>query len=277
MDNDSQQDQVENYEEPENQSENFLNEGNDDSFSDSFEDDESGENQQETGYETEKPLYTPQEMRALDWEQVDTSRIPPEQMPFYKSMQAAFTKKRQAQADELRKLAKNGNPQNGAPNGLNVAEYARAFQYAQGIVKNAMPDADELDPAYMAVVQGVTGEIVNEQKEQRKNRIKVNEALSNARNKYGENFRAVDEAAKQILDCEYPASVTAEVMAAANAGNLNPIYALLDEAYKRLTQTGAGQSSQTAALPKKLKPPHSLGAGKGSNFGGDETKRFFGI
>ena len=50
----------------------------------------------------EKTFYTPEEMRSLDWEQLDTSRILPEMIPVYKSMQAAMTKSTQKLADEKR-------------------------------------------------------------------------------------------------------------------------------------------------------------------------------
>lgn len=49
-----------------------------------------------------KPLYTAEEMRSLDPTQIDTSRIPPEHLPFYKAMQSGWTKKYQ-EAAELRK------------------------------------------------------------------------------------------------------------------------------------------------------------------------------
>lgn len=51
---------------------------------------------------TGKPLYTAEEMRSLDPTQIDTSRIPPEHLPFYKAMQSGYTKKYQ-EAAELRK------------------------------------------------------------------------------------------------------------------------------------------------------------------------------
>lgn len=57
---------------------------------------------------TEKPqpqgkvMYSPEEMRTLSPDEVDTSRIPAEQMGFYKAMQAGFTKNQQRRMDELK-------------------------------------------------------------------------------------------------------------------------------------------------------------------------------
>lgn len=51
--------------------------------------------------DSKKP-YTLKEMQNLDFEKIDTSRIPTEYQPFYKSMQTAFTRATQQTAD-LRK------------------------------------------------------------------------------------------------------------------------------------------------------------------------------
>ena len=46
--------------------------------------------------------YTPEEMRSLSPDGVDTSKIPPEMIPFYKSMLAPVTRKSQELANKLR-------------------------------------------------------------------------------------------------------------------------------------------------------------------------------
>lgn len=53
--------------------------------------------------ETDRP-YTPEEIRAMGIDKLDPSRLPPELLPFYKSMQAGFTRKMQELADERRIL-----------------------------------------------------------------------------------------------------------------------------------------------------------------------------
>ena len=53
---------------------------------------------------TSKVPYTVEEMRALDVDHVDTSRIPPELLPFYKAMNAPVTRKSQEYSDRIRQL-----------------------------------------------------------------------------------------------------------------------------------------------------------------------------
>lgn len=53
--------------------------------------------------EKDRP-YTPEEIRAVGIDKLDPSRLPTELVPFYKSMQAGFTRKMQELADERRIL-----------------------------------------------------------------------------------------------------------------------------------------------------------------------------
>lgn len=232
---------------------------------------EIGENE-EGEVKNGKTFYTNDEMRSLDWSKIDTSRIPPELQPFYKSMQASYTKKRQAEVEELRKLAKTDNPQNPSSQGFSVNEYTQAFKKAQEVVQSQMPDTDELDPAFIAAVQGVTNEIVNTERTKRQAQAGVQNLLVKATAKYGADFTAVDNIAQEMLINEYPASVHRDVMHALQAGNYNPINAILDEAYKRVkNQQGVTQNV------KKLAPPNTIGAGNKTKPNTDATKKYFGF
>jgi len=51
-----------------------------------------------------KVPYTVEEMRALDVDHIDTSRIPPELLPFYRAMNAPITRKSQEYSDRIRQL-----------------------------------------------------------------------------------------------------------------------------------------------------------------------------
>lgn len=52
----------------------------------------------------QKQFYTLDEMKSLDPEQLDTSRIPPEAIPVYKSLQANYTRKHQEMAEERKRM-----------------------------------------------------------------------------------------------------------------------------------------------------------------------------
>ncbi|MEW6096762.1 MAG: hypothetical protein AB1567_09595 [bacterium] len=53
-----------------------------------------------------KSYYTPEEMGNLDPAKVDTSRIPPEHLPFYKAMQSGWNEKYMSLAEERRTFKK---------------------------------------------------------------------------------------------------------------------------------------------------------------------------
>lgn len=48
--------------------------------------------------------YTVEEMRSLSEEEIDTTRIPPEMLPFYKAIQGNYTRKHQALAEAARSM-----------------------------------------------------------------------------------------------------------------------------------------------------------------------------
>lgn len=61
----------------------------------------------------EEPRYTPEEIREIGLDKLDPKRLPPEMVPYYKSLQADYTRKTQLLADERRILeaAKAKEPQ----------------------------------------------------------------------------------------------------------------------------------------------------------------------
>ena len=64
--------------------------------------------------------YTPEEMRNLSPEGIDTSRIPPEQQAFYKALQANYTRKHMELAEVIKNAQKTPQAQ-GEPRSLDEA------------------------------------------------------------------------------------------------------------------------------------------------------------
>ena len=54
----------------------------------------------------EKKYYSPDEIKELGIEKLDPNKIPPELVPFYKSMQADYTRKTQAVREREKELEK---------------------------------------------------------------------------------------------------------------------------------------------------------------------------
>lgn len=222
-----------------------------------------------------KPYYTPDEMRSLDFASVDTSRIPPEHVPFYKSMQASFTKAKQAEHERLRRAAKR-RPQQAVTQGddINMDEYRMAHREAERIIRGrygadgSAPDSS--DPAYSYAVAGMANQIIQRGHAVKQAQAGLQNEVINARDKYGSRFQQVDLLAQSIVENEYPTSVSREIYNAAAAGNYAPLRVVLDEAAKRLGMNG-GQAAG-------VKPPAQEGAGgKGKGAARDATARLLGI
>lgn len=62
-----------------------------------------------TPQEPQTNYYTPEEMKTLQVDGIDTSRIPPEMVPLYQAMQAPITRKSQELSEQMKTL-EQGNP-----------------------------------------------------------------------------------------------------------------------------------------------------------------------
>ena len=68
-----------------------------------------------------KAKYTTEELRTLDWQELDTSRLPDEAVPIYKSLQSSFTRKSQEVSEQTKSLNER------------KAELDRILEQAKGI------------------------------------------------------------------------------------------------------------------------------------------------
>jgi len=95
-----------------------------------------------------KPYYTAEEMKNLDPEIVDTTRIPTEYVPFYKAMLAGFTKNQQKKMAEIQKQAlKEPVPAQTATKPSTIYEaFDQNPQQVLTDVRNAIYQKKEADP-----------------------------------------------------------------------------------------------------------------------------------
>ena len=240
----------------------------------------------EEGKQTQ--FYTAEEMRNLDFNAVDTSRIPPEHLPFYKSMQSSFTKTKQREHDKLKEAANQPNyPANTGwfgtiPPALQLDEYSQAQQQAQRIIADQFArlgkEADPYDPVYQLAVTNTANRLVQQTQAERHSQNVHNAEMSRLYNKYGGQFHQVDLLAKQILENEHPASVVNQVYEAARAGNFAPMHIVLEEAHKRLTGQTTPPPITQVKQQTKATPPRTEGAGNQTKppTYKDETARLFG-
>ena len=85
--------------------------------------------------------YTPEEVREIGIEKLDPNRIPEELKPYYKSMQADYTRKTQSVAEQKKELL----------------ELAEAMKVSQP--KQQAPEPQTIDAMYDRDPQGVTRQI----------------------------------------------------------------------------------------------------------------------
>ncbi len=207
-----------------------------------------------------KAPYTPDEMRALDWQAIDTSRIPSEMQPFYKAMQASYTKKRQAEANEL----KNRPSQPHNTQQPNVQAYKMAHDKATQHMAQTMPHIAPTDPNYNAIASKLTADIVEAEQKRNSFSHAMQQELHNAMSEYGDSFQAVDKLASEILK-EYPASMVEKMRQAVQNGDTSLLHALHRQAHERLVKQS-----------KRATPPTTVSAGNTGGNAKDDTKSLFG-
>ena len=133
--------------------------------------------------QAEKPFYTVEEMKGLDPDEVDSSRIPAELLPFFKSMQAGYGKKFQKLADERRKLREEVEAKEGALQPKNVYEaYDRdpdgVISYINSEIKKAKKDLnDEQVDRLLEVKDSLREYGLNQIRLQQKAGTSINEAI----------------------------------------------------------------------------------------------------
>ena len=81
----------------------------------------------------QKQFYSAEELKSLNPDELDTSRIPPETMPFYKSFQSGYTKKYQEVAEERKRLEEERRTVNepAKPKTIYPAHFYCQFCYAE--------------------------------------------------------------------------------------------------------------------------------------------------
>lgn len=85
----------------------------------------------------EQASYTPEEIRTTDFEKLDPNRLPPEMAPWYKSMQAGFTRKMQELSEVMKAvqgLPAEARAKEEAPRITAEEFYARQHTFVRGVV-----------------------------------------------------------------------------------------------------------------------------------------------
>ena len=242
-----------------------------------------------TGEQPGKQFYSPEEMRTLDFEQIDTSRIPPEMVPVYKALQASYTRNNQ-QVVEMRKqleaqatmrqqqVPQPAPQQQVAPEPPNPkAYYEKLNAVAQKSVEaNLQEKYDEFNPVHQAAL---ADEIANIKIAiEKQNMFQTN--LQNVMNQHmaDPEWGAIDAHAFKMLN-DMPYSQAVQVKSRIDSGDVAFIDNYLRYARNSYYQSkNGGQAQQpNPVIPQipqpRVKPPYSEAASAAPRQT-EETRRF---
>ena len=242
---------------------------------------EQPEGQEET--KEEKPdYYTPEEIRELGIDRLDPNRIPPELLPWYKSMQADYTKKTQALAEERKTVEKLLDKALSDPelakklmadaDFLRVAQsHPQLAQKLQAVSQLAQPtqpknplDAiveqakrvveaqlgeqfDEFNPKHIVALNLATQQILQAQVQVLTTQRRIQEIKEKE-----PHFDEIDRLAQEKLN-QLPFAEAAKIIYALRTGNIEPVLQFWEAVRKEFYQQKINQKE----------PPKVESAGKG--------------
>jgi hypothetical protein len=236
--------------------------------------------------------YTPEQIKELGLDKLDPNKLPPELVPFYKSMQADYTRKTQALAEE-RKLIERvldkvvGHPEL-AKQVAEVQEFNALLQKHpdlavkfQSVIqqqqKNPIDELveqakrlteqelgeefDEFNPKHLAVYTLKITELQNQMARQQQILSKIEQLKASE-----PNFAEIDNYASQKI-MQMPYGEALKIINAIQTGDLDTLMQFWEECRKEWYQQHLNQTqSQPQPQPQKQpkQPPPVEGAGQGN-------------
>lgn len=227
-----------------------------------------------TTVEPENKYYTLDEIKELGIDKLDPKKIPEELVPFYKSMQADYTRKTQKVADIKKKALELVKQVAVKPLQSLPTDVAQAIlQQADSLAKEKLgKDVDEFDSNYLALKSLYAQDLATNYQ----NQVRVEQALQTAEQMIRAtepNYPAIEQLAIQAL-ANMPHEKVMEIQQAKATGNIEPLLELFETA-REMFYAGhkpqAQQQQQTDTLIQKPKqqarkqviPPVVEGSGTG--------------
>lgn len=228
-----------------------------------------------TTVEPENKYYTLDEIKELGIDKLDPKKIPEELVPFYKSMQADYTRKTQKVADIKKKALELVKQVAVKPLQSLPTDVAQAIlQQADSLAKEKLgKDVDEFDSNYLALKSLYAQDLATNYQ----NQVRVEQALQTAEQMLRAtepNYPAIEQLALQAL-ANMPHEKAMEIQQAKATGNIEPLLELFETAremfYAGHKPQAQQQQQQTDTLIQKPKqqtrkqviPPVVEGSGTG--------------
>ena len=244
--------------------------------------------QQSAAEQPDKQFYSPEEMRNLDFEQIDTSRIPPEMVPVYKALQASYTRNNQ-QVVEMRKqleqqAMRQQVPQPQVPQQQVSQEppnpkayYEQLLTVAKGNVENTIGEKyDEFNPLHQAAI---ADEVANIKIAIEKQQMFQNN-LRNVMNTHmaDPEWNSIDAHALKMLN-DMPYQQAVQVKSRIDNGDVQFIDNYLRYVRNNYYQAKNGNTQQQPnpvipQIQQKAKPPYTEAASAAPPQPQTETRKF---
>ena len=213
----------------------------------------------------EQPDYhTPEEIRDVGIDKLDPNRIPPELLPYYKSMQADYVRKTQDLATQRKQLEQHTQPQpqpqtQAQPEYNPKAYYEQLYGIAKSSVEKAIgEDYDEFNPLHQTAladeVANIKAHIIQQQQ--------FHQNLGNVMNKYTQDpsWAEIDRYALEKLN-NMPYQIATQVKQRIDSGDL----AFIDQYLGMVKQEYyKSKNPQPQVVPQqKPRPPFMESGGGG--------------
>ena len=203
--------------------------------------------------------YTPEEVAQVGIEKLDPTRIPAELQPFYKSMQADYTRKTQRLAEQQKQF-ENNRPAQSVPQTPPVQQ-PKPQEYIKQIADTAIvrakaslglaPDEafDEYNPIHQAAFNIELNNIYSRAAAEQRTRSKW-EQLANNYQQNEPNFAQIDGYCQERL-MNLPAKDYLRVRQAVQTGNIPVVQQFIEDSRK---EWYAKQNGVQTPTPQKAKP-----------------------
>jgi hypothetical protein len=258
---------------------------------------EKPESEQPKQEEEQPKYYTKEEIEQLGIDKLDPNRIPPELLPFYKSMQADYTRKTQALAEERKAVERLldkalSHPElakefMGDPELVQLAQkHPELGQKLQAVSQMAQPEQpknqfeliaeqakraveqelgeefDEFNPTHMAALAVKVQEIQQQFARQQAVHQKLAELQASE-----PHFAEIDRYAEQKLS-QMPYAEAVKILNAMQTGDIDTLLNFWNQCRQEWYNQNLGQKQETQPQPQPQKlqvatPPPVESAGKG--------------
>ena len=232
----------------------------------------SPDSESESTQENEEIPYTPEEIKRLGLDKLDPNKLPPELVPFYRSMQSDYTRKTQRIAELESNLRKQEDSPRQGEQPPHPKQFVEALSSAAKARASAMlgipvESFDEFDPQHQTAFSVANNEIQTQLQQMRNQELghrQAKQTFESVVSRYAEVEPNFDRICSWVDDWadSLPVAKYNQVISAVQSGDPRMVQAVVEEVRK---------SWYEAHRPKKSTPPKVATPGVGAAPSGRKT------